>query len=110
MRRGTWEEIVKRGPVLPPPAPSFPCRDLLPAESQSLQGGERHGTLAPAGTWGGEAGGYILDVGVGADDVLYLIGIRVLEGEAAGVINTHSRFLVRNRYMTDSTLAFSFTT
>lgn len=25
-------------------------------------------------------------------------------------INTHSRFLVRNRYMTDSTWPFSFTT
>ena len=36
-----------------------------------------------AGTWGG-AGEYLLDVSVGADDVLYLVGIRVLEGEAAG--------------------------
>lgn len=26
----------------------------------------------------------LLDIGVGADDVLYLIGVRVLEGEAAG--------------------------
>lgn len=69
-------------PLLAP----HPCRDFPCRWSQEPVGKDEPGAKLPAldPRRGGNGHEHVLDVGVGADDVLDLVRVGVLEGEAAG--------------------------